>query len=166
LKILQWLAYSARPLRIEEVADVIAVNVKSKPRADPDSILPEPRDILTICSSLVTTYEDAAWHSIGKSVGEQIRLAHLSVRDYLTSKQILDGKAAHYSIQETHAHEAIAEICLAYLLQFDKPDSLSRVAANDYPLAQYAAEYWAHHVRASGAEKSQIVLLIMELYSN
>ncbi|KAJ8108074.1 hypothetical protein ONZ43_g6538 [Nemania bipapillata] len=32
LKILQWLAYSARPLQIEEVADVIAVNTKSKPR--------------------------------------------------------------------------------------------------------------------------------------
>jgi ankyrin repeat protein len=166
LKILQWLAYSARPLRIEEVADVIAVNVKSKPRIDPELILPEPRDILTICSSLVTTNTDATWNSFEKSVGEQIRLAHLSVRDYLTSNQIMAGKAAHYSIDETRAHEAIAEICLAYLLQFDKPDSLSELTANHYHLAQYAAEYWVHHVRASGNETDQIVLLIMELFSN
>jgi ankyrin repeat protein len=166
LKILQWLAYSARPLRIEEVADVIAVNIKNRPRIDPDSILPEPRDILTICSSLITTNEDGNWKSFEKSVGEQIKLAHLSVRDYLTSKEILAGKAAQYSIQETHAQEVIAEICLAYLLQFDKADSLAGLTANQYPLALYAAEYWAHHVRASRNETDQIVLLIMELFSN
>ncbi|KAI0453832.1 hypothetical protein F5B21DRAFT_525469 [Xylaria acuta] len=91
LKILQWLAQSARPLQIEEVADVIAVNTKSKPRFDPESRFPEPRDILTICSSLVSSSSNATGSSYNEKVGEQIRLAHLSVRDYLISERILAG---------------------------------------------------------------------------
>ena len=55
LKILQWLTYSARPLQIKEVAEVITVNVEQSPRFDSERRFPEPRDILTICSSLVTT---------------------------------------------------------------------------------------------------------------
>jgi len=57
-RILQWLVYSARPLRIEEVVDVIAVDINDDPRFDLDRRLPDPRDILTICSSLVTTTGD------------------------------------------------------------------------------------------------------------
>lgn len=166
LKILQWLAYSARPLQIEEVADVIAVNVKSKPRFDPESRFREPRDILTICSSLVTSSTDSAESSYNKKVGEQIKLAHLSVRDYLISERILAGKAARYSVQEVRAHESISQICLAYLLQFDGPDSLLGESAQNFSLAKYAAEYWPQHVRASGKETDEIVLLSAELFSN
>ncbi|MCJ1380068.1 hypothetical protein MMC17_003171 [Xylographa soralifera] len=53
-KILQWLAYSARPLSIEEVAEVLAVNIEGHPRIDPNNRLRESRDVLTICSSLIT----------------------------------------------------------------------------------------------------------------
>jgi hypothetical protein len=49
-KILQWLAYSARPLRIEEMVEVIAVGIEGSPLFDPKNRLPEPRDILIICS--------------------------------------------------------------------------------------------------------------------
>ncbi|KAI0112386.1 hypothetical protein GGR51DRAFT_546978 [Nemania sp. FL0031] len=166
LRILQWLAYSARPLQIEEVADVIAVDTKSKPRFDPESRFPEPRDILTICSSLVSASSNATGGSYNEKVGEQIRLAHLSVRDYLVSERILTGKAARYSLQESRAHESISQICLAYLLQFDKPGSLPRENGGSFPLARYAAEYWPQHVRASGKETDGIVLLSMELFSN
>jgi hypothetical protein len=166
LKILQWLAYSARPLQIEEAADVIAVNVKSRPRIDPESRLLEPRDILTICSSLVTTNTDITGSTCGKEVGEQIRLAHLSVRDYLISKRILDGKASQYSIQEIRAHESIAQVSLAYLLGLGEPGSLCVKTAQHFPLTGYAAEYWPQHTRALGKETEQIVELSMELFSS
>src|ERR1700722_15209906 len=42
LKILQWLCYSARPLHIEEIAEVITVNIEDSPRFDPDRRLLEP----------------------------------------------------------------------------------------------------------------------------
>jgi hypothetical protein len=58
LKILQWLAYSARPLQLGEIAEVIAVDTESNPRFDTKRRFPEPRDILTICTSLVTIVDE------------------------------------------------------------------------------------------------------------
>jgi hypothetical protein len=55
MKVLQTLVYSARPLRISEVAKMLAVDVDCEMRFDVERRLPEPRDILIICSSLVTT---------------------------------------------------------------------------------------------------------------
>src|SRR5205814_2331503 len=100
LQILQWLVYSARPLRIDEVVDAIAVCSDSDYLFDVESRLPDPQDILTICSSLVTL------------VGVEIRLAHFSVKEYLMSERIQKGPAPQYSIREIPANISIAEICL------------------------------------------------------
>jgi hypothetical protein len=54
LKVLQWLAFSARPLEIEELVDVLAVNIGRYPRFDVDNRLGESRAILQIFSSLVS----------------------------------------------------------------------------------------------------------------
>jgi hypothetical protein len=45
-----------------------------------------------------------------------LQLAHFSVKEYLESSRIREGKAAGYRLQERSAHESIAECCLAYLL--------------------------------------------------
>jgi hypothetical protein len=56
LTILQWLSFSARPLKLDEVAQVTGV----VPDADqglyfkPSRVLADPRSVLAICSSLVT----------------------------------------------------------------------------------------------------------------
>lgn len=100
VKLLHWLAYSPRPLHIEELAEVVAVNVGSKPRIDSEARFLEPRDILTICSSLVTTETDITGIPYGQKVGGQIRLAHLSVRDYLTSERIRAREGAQYCVQD------------------------------------------------------------------
>lgn len=70
LKILQWLVYSARPLQVDEIVDAIAVYGDGDPRFDPENRLPDPQDILAICSSLVTI------------AGVEIKLAHFSVKEY------------------------------------------------------------------------------------
>lgn len=55
LRILQWLASSARPLLLEEVAEVVAIDCQdSAIEFDRDEILEDPFDALEICSSLVT----------------------------------------------------------------------------------------------------------------
>ena len=38
--------------------------------------------------------------------------------------------------------------CLAYLVQFDKEDSLDENFEQDYPLARYAAEHWISHAKS------------------
>jgi hypothetical protein len=54
LKVLQWLTYAARPMLLEEVAEALAVDLNGIPSLDPGQRYPDPRDILALCSSLVT----------------------------------------------------------------------------------------------------------------
>ena len=56
LKILQWLSFSARPLKLDEVAQVVGVvpDLVQGLRFMPSRVFPDPRSILMICSNLVT----------------------------------------------------------------------------------------------------------------
>jgi hypothetical protein len=54
MRILQWLTFSARPLSVEEIAEVVAINLARDPAFDRDEVLEDPLEALNICSSLVT----------------------------------------------------------------------------------------------------------------
>lgn len=60
IRILQFLSFSMRPLKLGEVAEIIAINLHGDPWFDHDARLPEPRDILTICAGLVVEEEGEA----------------------------------------------------------------------------------------------------------
>ena len=49
------MAFSARPVLIEEVVEVVAVDLERNPQFDLERRFPELWDVLVICSSLVTT---------------------------------------------------------------------------------------------------------------
>jgi hypothetical protein len=61
LKILQWLSFSIRPLKLAEVAQVTCVDPDDEQglRFMPTRILTNPRSVLNICSSLVTEMDGA-----------------------------------------------------------------------------------------------------------
>ena len=144
-KILQWLTYSARPLRLQEVAEVIAIDHNENPRFDPEIRLPEPQDILTICSSLISLELESA--DLDDNKDKVLRLAHFSVKEYLVSDRILQGEAKQYSIQEMDAHISIQNDCLAYLLEISRLNPLNSQCHVNFPLAKYAAMYWTQHAR-------------------
>lgn len=55
LQILHWLAFSARALRLEEIAEVASVDFDADgPCYDPDLKYAHPSMALTVCSGLVT----------------------------------------------------------------------------------------------------------------
>jgi hypothetical protein len=54
LKIMQWLAFSARPVTLEEVGEALTVDLDHGCMLEPDARLQDSHDILTICCSLVT----------------------------------------------------------------------------------------------------------------
>jgi len=56
LKILQWLSFSARPLNLTEVAQVVGVvpDLDQGLRFKQSRVPANPRSVLTICSSFVT----------------------------------------------------------------------------------------------------------------
>ena len=180
LKTLQWLTFSTRPLLLEELAETFAIDVDETPRFDPERRLPEPREILTICSSLITltnykynipdeesgseAYHD--WHANNEEDSKTyVRLAHFSVQEYLVSERIQHGTAPHYNIRAIESNRVLAEDCLAYLLQFDEPGSLTYETLGNSPLALYAARYWVVHAkRAEQGPSKSATLLSMKLF--
>ncbi|KAG4414253.1 hypothetical protein IFR04_012625, partial [Cadophora malorum] len=160
-RILQWLVYSARPLRIEEMVEVIAIDTE-KSQFNPENRLPDPRDLLTICSSLITTISVTAEDNDGafKEITE-LRLAHFSVKEYLISDRIRNGLASKYDMQ-SGGEEEIAQSCLSYLLQFQS-GVLNSENLNTFPLAFYAAEHWCRHFRAM-KDSDQATKLGMQLF--
>jgi hypothetical protein len=140
LRILQWLTFSVRPLLIDEVAEVVAIDAKRDPAFDRDEVLEDPLEVLNICSSLVTMTDDDNYR-VGESSRQIIALAHYSVKEYLVSDRIWTGKAARYGMREDICHNSLATSCLSYLLQFQqlelKPDFLK-----SFKLARYSAEFW------------------------
>ena len=159
-KLLQWLTYSARPLRLEEVAETIAIDVKGNPRVNPENRFPEPRDILSICSSLLALESQTSKDSDSVIV----ELAHFSVKEYLISERILQGKARRYSIHEINANISICNDCLAYLLDLDESTFSSYQLLTEYPLAGYAASYWTQHAQVAEKDINFDPFLVMELF--
>ena len=179
IKVLQWLTYSARPLRIEELAEIVAIEIEGEPWFDCDAQFPEPREILKVCSGLVALEEgsdvdissddaatedtdpndadlDGEYHGSTNKTASVVRLAHFSIKEYLISERIQDQPAAEYAIQTASANSAITAHCVAYLLQFNKHDALTSNTTLEFPLAKYAAEYWFHHAHAAGEDINAI----------
>jgi hypothetical protein len=55
-RFLQWIAFSARPLSLKEIAEVVVVDFASEdsPVYDPERRYNSPRRVLDVCSSLVS----------------------------------------------------------------------------------------------------------------
>ena len=90
-------------------------------------------------------------------------MAHFSVKEYLISLSIRNGRAKDYSIQEVDTNALITEGCLAYLLQFDEPGSLTTRSVLEFPLANYAAEYWTRHAQVAERGSTLAPVLSIEL---
>jgi hypothetical protein len=142
------LTFCLRPVTLEDVVDALAVILDDNPRFDADERYPEPRDILTRCSSLVDISETST----------ELRLAHFSVKEYLVSERIVTGRAGLFSVTPKCANVFIARTCLVYLLQFT---SMERCFHTDFPLARYAATYWMSH---ASARLKDLLPLIKDLF--
>ena len=136
-------------MHVKELAEIVAVNIEGKPWFDCEARFPEPQEVLSICSSLITTENDIDIRSRDprKSYGPIVRLAHFSVQEYLLSERIRTDGAKAYAIHEIPAHKSIAATCIAYLLQFDQHDAETRTVIQEFPLVLYAADHWAEHAR-------------------
>jgi ankyrin repeat domain-containing protein 50 len=162
LTILKWLCFSVRPLRIAEMGEVLAIDLDSC-QFDPEQRFLEPQDILKVCSSLVSVAPASSINVIvsGKEI-EEIRLAHFSVKEYLTCSRIQRGPMSPYSILPIPSHTTIAEGCIAYLLYLNGANIMNKDKVRAYPLALYATQSWTYHARIAvdqDQESKEIVRL-------
>ncbi|RVD83532.1 uncharacterized protein DFL_007918 [Arthrobotrys flagrans] len=136
IKMLQFLTYSERPLKIEEAVDIIAVDTEGDPYFDPKYRMPDHSEILCYCSSLVTT---TGYSNDTNNATTGLQLAHFSVKEYLTSDHVKDDIAQ--SFREAEAKASMAKICLAYLLHLDI-NLPTKTVVKTFPFVLYCARYW------------------------
>jgi len=143
-RLLQCLVAAIRPLRVSELAEVLAVDfydddgiLKLKPNwrwADQEQAL------LASCSSLIAIVESNA--------SRVVQFSHFSVKEFLTSDRLAtsSGDTSRYHIVLEPAHTILAQACMGVLLRSDDHAEQSDVG-NSSPLAKYAAEHWVAHAR-------------------
>lgn len=136
------LAFSARPISLAEAAEAVAIDLEQK-SFDPRNRLRDPRDILKICSSLVTVSafgaEPHQWTvstSAATDESKELRFAHYSVKEYLLSGRI---SSRIFQVQRDIAHNTIAKLCLMYLLSFGDVIQ-GRETLKLRPFLQYASQ--------------------------
>jgi hypothetical protein len=146
-RILQCLAVAIRPLRVEEVAEVRAIDVedaKGIPRLKPDWRWEDQEQaLLTLFSGLITIVRT------GNS--RIVQFSHLSVREFLTSVRLAtsSGDVSRYHIDLEHAHMVLAQACLGVLLQPGNHVEEEAIKKRS-PLLEYAAEHWVTHTQFAG----------------
>jgi ankyrin repeat protein len=132
-----------RPLRVAELAEVIAVDfddAEGIPKLNADWRWDDQEQALLIaCSSLIAIVK------AGDS--RVVQFSHFSVKEFLTSPRLAttSGVASNYLIDLKLAHTTLAQACLGVLLrtQYD----VDGHTPEDHQLAQYAALHWTTHAQ-------------------
>jgi ankyrin repeat protein len=145
-RLLQCLTVAVRPLRVAELAEVLAVDFRTASRGRTSKLNTEWRwedcqeAVLSTCSSLISVVDERD--------SQTIQFSHFSVKEYLTSSRIAGSSAdvSAFHIFLEPAHTVLAEACLVVLLRLGELVDEQNVE-DKFPLARYAAEHWVDHAR-------------------
>lgn len=143
--ILQWMVCSRRPLQLTEAAELLAFDLENEFSFNPDFRLPDSKDVLNICSSLITISRPDLTTGI-----QEVRLAHSTVREFLVTKTTSLNGPGSFLITEEVAQHTIAKMCLLYLLYIGEYAAAESDYVENFPLVMYAAQYWTDHFRSAG----------------
>jgi len=147
-RLLQCLVVAIRPLGVEELAEVLAVDFGDSggiPKLKLDwRWEDEEQALLTSCSSLIAIVDTG-----GSRV---VQFSHFSVKEYLTSTRLAtsSGDFSGYHVDLEPAHTILAQACTGVLLQADDRAEQNDVEKSS-PLAEYAAEHWVTHAQFQSA---------------
>ena len=144
-RLLQCLTVALRPLRVEELAEVLAIDFDAPAQGGIPQLNPNWRwtdqhqAVLSTCSSLIVIVDD------GDS--KVVQFSHFSVKEYLTSDRLAcsSGDVSRYHIVLEPAHTILAQACLGVLLRLD--DRVDEDNVGHIPLVKYAAQYWVDHAQ-------------------
>jgi ankyrin repeat protein len=145
LRLLQCLTVAIRPLRVKELAEILAVDFDATRRDGIPKLNPDWRwedqhkAVLSTCSSLITIVDEDG--------SQVVQFSHFSVKEFLTSERlaISSGDISRYHIDLEAAHTILAQACLGVLLRLD--DRVDETNATDIPLVEYAARHWVDHAQ-------------------
>ena len=144
-RLLQCVAVAFRPLRVEELADLLAFDFEKRPTPTfhEDSREVDPlHAVLSTCSTLLDVVK------VGGST--IIRFSHFSVKEFLTSSRLATARneiSRRYHVSMIPAHTLSAQACLGILLHLNKNGTEAEDILQKFPLARYAALHWVDHAR-------------------
>ena len=142
-RLLQCLTVAMRPLRAQELAEVLAIDFSAPgtPLVEKLRWEDKERAVLSACSSLIAIVQDEY------SGSRHVQFSHFSVKEFLTSDRlatsIVDTLRYHHIHLES-AHTIMAQACLSVLLRMDS--SMDKETIEGYPLARYAGQHFGDHV--------------------
>jgi hypothetical protein len=142
-RLFQCLIAAIRPLRVEELAELFAIEFDSRmgPRLVEGWRPSDSEDaLISACSSLIAIVD------VGDS--KVVQFSHFSVKESLTSDRLAAsniGSIPHFHIPLESAHTVLAQACLTVLLQLD--DKMEKKRLETFPLAFYAARHWVTHAK-------------------
>ena len=148
-RLLQCLTVASRPLRVKELAEVLAVDFSTSdgiPKLN-ETLRWEDQEqaVLSACSSLIAVIED----SHDDKDFRVVQFSHFSVKEFLTSNRLAASKidaSRYHHIPLEPAHMVMAQACLGVLLRLDPLDPhIDRARSGDFPLAGYAGEHFGDH---------------------
>ena len=146
LRLLQCLVVAIRPLRVSELAEVLAVDfddAEGVPKWNAGWRWEDQEQaLLSSCSSLISIIDDSDDDS------RAVQFSHFSVNEFLTSPRLAtpNRDVSYYHIDLEPAHTIMAQACLSVLLRSDVHIDHDGIG-NDSPLKHYAAEHWATHAQ-------------------
>ena len=144
-RLLQCLAVAVRPLRVEELAELLAFDFQASSSGGIPTLKEhwrwddEEAAVLSTCSSLIAI--------VPSGDSRVVQFSHFSVKEYLTSPRLAQsqGDISRFHIDLDAAHTIMTQACLGTLLQLDEHTGNSgRIM---FPLVEYAAQHWVDHAR-------------------
>jgi len=143
-RLLQCLTVAVRPLHVEELAEILAVDFDTSegiPKLN-EALRWEDQEqaVLSACSSLIAVIKGEDENS------RVVQFSHFSVKEFLTSDRLATSKvdaSRYHHIPLEPAHTIIAQACLSVLLRLDPHTDEGSI--EDFPLARYAGEYFGDH---------------------
>ena len=155
-RLLHCLAVAIRPLRVEELAEILAFDFDAAKDDIPEYHADwrwkdQEEAVLSTCSSLITIAEYNGYYNDGFYGSMRVvQFSHFTVREFLMADRLANPArdVSQYHILPEPAHTILAQACLGFLLH--SGGCIDRECVKDFPLAKYAAEHWVAHAQFEG----------------
>ena len=159
-QILFWISSALTPMTLVELCEAVIVE-EGQVVINDDVRLLNPRSTLELCSSLIS-YDNST---------ERITLAHSSVLEYLSSKDIQSSQVRSFYLDSDAAFQAVPRRCINYLMLPAFSSGCCSTGTElgqrfgDWPLLTYIAETLFDHLEYVDLHDQAFVDLILRFFA-
>lgn len=146
-RVLKWATCSARPLRIEELSEVFAMDLRSDQIISPDQRLLQPQTLSRLLSPLL---EEKRLEVDGTTITTLVPIHH-SVKEWVEYRPQSDG-----------LNSEISQACIQYVCMLTQNDDAAHppdLEEDRYPLTSYATRFWWYHMQQALLAGEPITIL-------